>query len=59
MSYKVKSLLYFSCFLAAITMYYSLDNELQIDTNAENVELAEMHLEDLSSDNSLEIEKVR
>ncbi|MEX0290054.1 MAG: hypothetical protein AB3N14_13170 [Flavobacteriaceae bacterium] len=59
MSYKVKSLLYFTCFLVAITMYYSMDNNIQIEPLNNNVELAEADLNDISSDKLIELEEVK
>ncbi|MBT8183287.1 MAG: hypothetical protein KJN76_00485 [Eudoraea sp.] len=37
MSYKVKSALYFVCFLAAVTIYYSIEHNIKIDSIAEKV----------------------
>ena len=59
MSYKVKSLLYFTCFLAAITMYYSMDNNIQIAPISTNVDLAEADLNTLSSDQGIKLEEVK
>ncbi len=36
MSYKIKSLIYFFCFLATTTIYYAMDNENQ-DPNNEGI----------------------
>lgn len=44
MSYKVKSALYFVSFLVAITIYYSMDNDIQLDAVAENTVIAEANI---------------
>lgn len=49
MSYKVKSLLYFSCFLVSITMYYSMDHKIQIASATEKADLSEMDMEPISA----------
>ncbi len=45
MSYKVKSALYFFSFLVAITIYYSMDNDIQLDAIAEKVDIVEANIE--------------
>lgn len=52
MSYKVKSVLYFFSLLAAITIYYSMDNEIQFDTTSESTNLTSINLEKASSTNA-------
>ena len=49
MSYKVKSALYFISFLAAVTLYYGMDNNIKFDTIEENMELAEADMQNGSS----------
>ena len=49
MSYKVKSALYFVSFIAAVTMYYSMDNDIPFNTIGEKMELAEADAENNSS----------
>ena len=45
MSYKMKSTLYFFGFLAAITMYYSLEYSPKIDQFTDKTEIAEAALQ--------------
>lgn len=52
MSYKVKSVLYFFSLLAAITIYYSMDNEIQFDAMEESTNLTSINIENASSTNA-------
>lgn len=47
MSYKVKSLIYFVCFLASAIMYYSMEQDFPLDGDTQAVELAEVDLNEL------------
>ena len=44
MSYKIKSLLYFTCFLASALIYHSLDNNA-LPTNSKTMGLTEANME--------------
>lgn len=59
MSYKVKSLLYFTCFLVAITMYYSMEHEIKIESVTNSVELAEADIENFSFDRQIKLEELK
>ncbi len=59
MSYKIKSLLYFLCFVASAIMYYSMDNEIQTTVVDDNVDLAEADMADITSGEALEFEDVK
>lgn len=45
MSYKVKSLLYFSCFLASSLLYYNMDKESQKEVNTLSTEIEKEEVE--------------
>jgi len=49
MSYKVKSLLYFTCLLASTILYYSMDHNLRLKTSNTTVELAEVDIDNIPS----------
>ncbi|WBU90071.1 hypothetical protein [Cellulophaga omnivescoria] len=51
MSYKLKSLAYFSCLVVAIFAYVQVDNENVLEENKSTVELHEM--EDNTNSNNL------
>jgi len=46
MSYKVKSFLYFSCLIATITIYYSIDNNL--NSSKDKIALAEADVNNIA-----------
>jgi len=50
MSYKIKSLVYFSCFLASAFAYYAMDNDSQSEKKNSNQEIAELSIERVSLD---------
>ena len=45
MSYKIKSLVYFSCFLASSFAYYAMDNDSQFENKNSNQEIAELSID--------------
>jgi hypothetical protein len=45
MSYKVKSALYFVCFLTAVTICYSVENNSEIDSLTEKMNYTGAELE--------------
>ncbi|WP_411032390.1 hypothetical protein [Spongiimicrobium sp. 3-5] len=49
MSYKLKSLVYFSCFVAASLTYYSMDQDLDSETNTTS--LAKVSVNEVSTSN--------
>lgn len=53
MSYKVKSLVYFSCFLASAFTYYTIGDDSQIENN--NQEIAELSMEHIVPEKTTEI----
>ena len=55
MSYKVKSLIYFVCFLASILTYYSFDKGLGPENKIESMEIAKMNTVDVSSNNYIQV----
>ncbi len=58
MSYKVKSLLYFVCFVAAFALYSNIEDET-IETNySEATELAKTDLDQISS-TDLHLEEIQ
>lgn len=51
MSQKIKSLLYFVCFMASAAMYYSLEPQLeQTSTTVESIEINKVDNHNLNSD---------
>jgi len=52
MSYKLKSLVYFLCFLASSFAYYSMDNNSQFENKNSNEEIAELQMERLTDNNT-------
>jgi hypothetical protein len=57
MSYKVKSLLYFTCFLASAFLYYSMDNE--IENNANKADFADIMVDHSSSLETVDSEDLK
>ena len=54
MSYKLKSLLYFACFLISVVTYYSMDHEFELDEMANSAELVDVAMENTSSERVIE-----
>ncbi|EAR00612.1 hypothetical protein [Maribacter sp. HTCC2170] len=54
MSYKVKSLVYFVCFLTATFAYHITGNDNQFD-NETSKEIAELKMEDVKFDKALKL----
>jgi hypothetical protein len=52
MSYKLKSLVYFVCFLASSFAYYTMDNDSQVENNKSNKEIAELSIERVTVDHT-------
>lgn len=50
MSYKLKSLVYFVCFLASSYAYYTMDNDSQFENKNSNEEIAELSMERVTLD---------
>lgn len=55
MSYKLKSLVYFVCFLASSFAYYAMDNDNQIESKNSNKEIAELSIDRVTSDNTTDL----
>lgn len=49
MSYKVKSLIYFACFMASAIMYYNLESDFNTETKVNTIELAEADTDKLTT----------
>lgn len=54
MSYKVKSLVYFVCFLTATFAYYAIGDNNQYE-NGTNKEVAELKMEGVTFDKTIEL----
>ena len=50
MSYKLKSLVYFVCFIASSYAYYTMDNDSQFENKNSNEEIAELSMEHVTLD---------
>ncbi len=50
MSYKLKSLVYFVCFLASSFAYYTMDNDSQFENKNSNEEIAELSMDRVTLD---------
>lgn len=48
MSYRIKSLVYFICFLASTITYYAIGNDIQTTNDNGNKEIAELQMEPMS-----------
>ncbi len=55
MSYKVRSLVYFICFLASSFAYYSLESENEFENGNDNKEIAELNMERVTFDKNTNI----
>ncbi len=55
MSYKLKSLVYFVCFLASSFAYYTMDNESQFENKNSNEDIAELSIERVILDNTTDL----
>ncbi len=52
MSYKLKSLVYFVCFLASSFAYYAMDNDSQFENKNSNEDIAELSIERVTLNNT-------
>lgn len=60
MSYKIKSLLYFICFVASAVLYYALEPENNNKNNRDSVEIIELPSDNLDLDYKLaKLEKIQ
>ena len=59
MSYKLKSLLYFACFLVSVVTYYSMDREPQLVEMANTADLAEADMVKNTSEGIIELEELK
>jgi hypothetical protein len=60
MSYKIKSLLYFVCFVASAVLYYALEPEYNHKNNRDSAEIIELPSNNLDLDNKLaKLEKIQ
>ena len=60
MSYKIKSLLYFVCFVASAVLYYALEPENNNKNNRDSAEIIELPSNNLDLDNKLaKLEKIQ
>jgi len=55
MSYKIKSLVYFSCFLATSFAYYAMDNDSQFENKNSNEDIAELSVERVTADKTADL----
>ncbi len=55
MSYKLKSLVYFVCFLASSFAYYAMDNDNQFENKNSNEEIAELSIDRVTPDNTTDL----
>lgn len=53
MSYKLKSLIYFVCFIASSFAYYTMDNDSQFENKNSNEEIAELSIENVTLDKAV------
>ena len=53
MSYKIKSLLYFICFVASAVLYYALEPENNNKNNRDSAEIIELPSDNLDLDYKL------
>ncbi|MDX1766623.1 MAG: hypothetical protein R3294_01135 [Arenibacter troitsensis] len=59
MSYKIKSLLYFVCFVASAVMYYTMEPETN-NENKKSAEITELQSDNLDFDHKLaKLEKIQ
>jgi hypothetical protein len=59
MSYKVKSLLYFVCFVASAVLYYALEPEYN-KNNRNSAEIIQLQSDNMDLDNKLaKLEKIQ
>ncbi|MEQ8218508.1 MAG: hypothetical protein RIM68_06630 [Arenibacter sp.] len=60
MSYKIKSLLYFVCFVASAVLYYALEPGYNNKNNRDSAEIIELSSNNLDLDNKLaKLEKIQ
>lgn len=60
MSYKIKSLLYFICFVASAVLYYALEPENNNKNNRDSAEIIELPSDNLALDYKLaKLEKIQ
>ncbi|MDX1760167.1 MAG: hypothetical protein R3306_11075 [Arenibacter algicola] len=60
MSYKIKSLLYFICFVASAVLYYALEPENNNKNNRDSAEIIELPSDNLDLDYKLaKLEKIQ
>lgn len=60
MSYKIKSLLYFVCFVASAVLYHVLESEYNNKNNMDSAEIIQLQSDNLDLDNKLaELEKIQ
>ncbi|GBF22091.1 MULTISPECIES: hypothetical protein [Arenibacter] len=60
MSYKIKSLLYFICFVASAVLYYALEPENNNKNNRDSAEIIELPSDNLDLDYQLaKLEKIQ
>ncbi|ASO04006.1 hypothetical protein GQ41_4310 [Arenibacter algicola] len=60
MSYKIKSLLYFICFVASAVLYYALEPENNNKNNRDSAEIIELRSDNLDLDYKLaKLEKIQ
>ena len=56
-TYKIKSLVYFSCFLLASILYYGIEKKLEFDQQLQAAQVAELAAEELEKDTDESVEK--
>jgi hypothetical protein len=55
MSYKLKSLVYFVCFLASSFAYYAMDNDSQFENNNSNEDIVELSIKPVNLDHTTDL----
>ena len=53
MSYKIKSLMYFVCFVASAVLYYTLEPENNNKNNRDSAEIIQLQSDNLHLDHKL------
>lgn len=53
MSYKIKSLMYFVCFVASAVLYYTLEPENNNKNNRDSAEIIQLQSDNLDLDHKL------
>ena len=55
MSYKIKSLVYFSCFIASSFAYYTMDNDSHNENKNSNQEIVQLSIEHVTMEKTADL----